>query len=78
MTREIDRWHSAPASARRFVYRSVEEAGRFELQVKLDGEPDEAFQASVRGDGHAVARRMAELLREMDESRNLLQIRRTI
>lgn len=75
MIREIDRWHAAPTSGRRFEYRLLEDGGEFRLEWKLDGEPDEAFQASVRGDGHSVARRMGDLLRAEDENRNLLTMK---
>lgn len=73
--REIDRWRSAPTAGRRFEYRAVEVDGEFALEWKLADEPDSAFQPSVRGDGHAVARRMADLLREEHERKNLLTMK---
>lgn len=69
--RIIDAWRGG-GPAVWFCYRLIEEDGRFEVQVKSAEEPDEEFRPTVRGDGHAVARRVADLLRADDEKRNLL------
>lgn len=76
MTREIDTWRSL-TPFRTWVYRLSEVDGAYLLERKLEGQPDAAFTPCVKGDGHTVARRIADLLAHEDVNRNVSKMRRT-